>query len=99
MSKLSDRLNDYQTQMSIYAEQHKIILANDVLDMIEQLQEDLEDDIEKVVAELEEEKEISCAYFTKYVNEYNPCLDDEYDDFFHKGLERAIAIIGKGGVE
>lgn len=56
MSKISDRLNDYQTQMSIYAEQHKIILANDVLDMIEQLQEDLEDDIEKVVAELEEHK-------------------------------------------
>lgn len=97
MSKLSDRLNDYQTQMSIYAEQHKIILANDVLDMIEQLQEDLEDDIEKVVAELEEEKEISCADFTKYVNEYNPCLDDEYDDFFHKGLERAIVIVRKGG--
>lgn len=54
MSKTSDRLKDYQTQMSIYAEQHKIILANDVLDMIEQLQEDLEDDIEKVVGELEE---------------------------------------------
>lgn len=99
MSKLSDRLNDYQTQMSIYAEQHRIILANDVLDMIEQLQEDLEDDIEKVVAELEEEKEISCADFTKYVNEYSPCLDDEYDDFFHKGLERAIVVIRKGGAE
>ena len=99
MSKISDRLNDYQTQMSIYAEQHKIILANDVLDMIEQLQEDLEDDIEKVVAELEEDKEISCADFTKYVNEYSPCLDDEYDDFFHKGLERAIEVIRKGGAE
>ena len=34
-------------------------------------------DISKVVAELEEEKEISCADFTKYVNEYNPCLQDE----------------------
>ena len=56
-------------------------------------------DIEKVVAELEEEKEISCADFTKYVNEYNPCLDDEYDDFFHKGLERAIEVIRKGGAE
>lgn len=99
MSKISDRLHDYQTQMSIYAEQHKIILANDVLDMIEQLQEDLEDYIEKVVAELEEEKEISCADFTKYVNEYSSCLDDEYDDFFHKGLERAIEVIRKGGAE
>ena len=56
-------------------------------------------DVEKVVAELEEEKEISCADFTKYVNEYSPCLDDEYDDFFHKGLERAIEVIRKGGAE
>ena len=99
MSKISEILEGYQTHMSIYAEQHKMISASDVLDMIEQLQEDLEDDIEKVVAELEEEKEISCADFTKYVNEYSPCLDDEYDDFFHKGLERAIVIIGKGGAE
>ena len=99
MGKTSERLETYQTQMSIYAEQHKIILANDVLDMIEQLQEDLTDDIVSIVAELEEEKEISCADFTKYVNEYNPCLDDEYDDFFHKGLERAIEVIRKGGAE
>lgn len=56
-------------------------------------------DVEKVVAELEEEKEISCADFTKYVNEYSPCLDDEYDDFFHKGLERAIEVIRKGGAK
>lgn len=56
-------------------------------------------DVEKVVEELEEEKEISCADFTKYVNEYNPCLDDECDDFFHKGLERAIVVIRKGGAE
>lgn len=52
MGKTSERLKDYQTQMSIYAEQHKMILASDVLDMIEQLQDDLKDDIEKVVAEI-----------------------------------------------
>ena len=55
MGKTSDRLKDYQNQMSIYAEQHKIILASDVLDMIEQLQEDLKDDVKKVAAELEKE--------------------------------------------
>lgn len=49
MGKTSERLEAYQTQMSIYAEQHKLILASDVLDMIEQLQDDLKDDIEKVV--------------------------------------------------
>ena len=53
MGKTSERLEAYQTQMSIYAEQHKIILASDVLDMIEQLQDDLKDDIEKIVAELD----------------------------------------------
>ena len=58
MGKISERLEDYQTQMSIYAEQHKIILASDVLDMIEQLQDDLKDDIEKVVAELEDAKSV-----------------------------------------
>ena len=67
MSKISERLECYQTQMSIYAEQHKIILVNDVLDMIEQLREDLTDDIVSVVEELEEEKEISCADYGMYV--------------------------------
>lgn len=46
MGKTSERLETYQTQMSIYAEQHKMILASDVLDMIEQLQDDLEDTVE-----------------------------------------------------
>lgn len=73
MSKLSDRLNDYQTQMSIYAEQHKLILASDVLDMIEQLQDDLKDDIKNVVAELEKEKEI-------HTNAYNISLYKDYPD-------------------
>lgn len=52
MGKTSERLKDYQTQMSIYAEQHKMILASDVRDMIEQLQDDLKDDTDKVVAEI-----------------------------------------------
>ena len=80
MGKTSERLEVYQTQMSIYAEQHKIILASDVLDMIEQLQDDLKDDIEKVVAELEEE-----------------AVSDEYGKLI--GLEDAIDIVRKGGVE
>lgn len=56
MGKTSERLEAYQTQMSIYAEQHKIILASDVLDMIEQLQDDLKDDVDDIVAELEDKK-------------------------------------------
>lgn len=98
MSKLSDRLKDYQNQMSIYAEQHKIILASDVLDMIEQLQEDLKDDIEEVVAELEEAKEkIAREDYcrTKHYIE-NDC---EYKDCFKCCAEYLIDIVRKGGVE
>ena len=77
-----------------------ICTSDDVADLIKLVEnQPTAYDVEKVVAELEEEKEISCADFTKYVNEYNPCLDDEYDDFFHKGLERAIEVIRKGGAE
>lgn len=96
MSITEQRLKDYQLQMSIYAEQHKMLLASDVLDMIEQLQDDLKDDMNKVVKQLEEERELSYADFDRYVEEVSPCLDAEYDDFFHRGLERSIKIV-KGG--
>ena len=56
MSITEQRLKDYQLQMSIYAEQHNMLLASDALDMIEQLQDDLKDDVDKVVEELEERK-------------------------------------------
>lgn len=57
MSITEQRLKDYQLQMSIYAEQHNMLLASDVLDMIEQLQDDLKDDVDKVVEQLEEYRE------------------------------------------
>ena len=53
-------------------------------------------DVEKVVQQLEEERELSYADFDRYVEEVSPCLDTEYDDFFHRGLERAVRIV-KGG--
>lgn len=34
----NEKLQGYRNQMSIYAEQHKIILASDVLDMLEELE-------------------------------------------------------------
>lgn len=85
MGKISERLEDYQTQMSIYAEQHKIILASDVLDMIEQLQDDLKDDIEKAVAELEKLPNREADYY--YANS-NDVID----------REDAIEIVKQGGV-
>lgn len=54
-------------------------------------------DTDKVVEQLKEERELSYADFDRYVEEVSPCLDAEYDDFFHRGLERAVKIV-KGGV-
>ena len=56
-------------------------------------------DVEKVVAELEEEKDIAYADFDMYINDYELDLDSDYDDLLHKGLARAIDVIRKGGVE
>ena len=75
MSITEQRLKYYKLQMSIYAEQHKMLLASDVLDMIEQLQNDLKDDVDNAVEQLEEEREFSYADFSRYVEEVSPCLD------------------------
>lgn len=56
-------------------------------------------DVSKVVEELKEEREYSYADFEEYVQEKSPCLDAEYDDYFHRGLERAVVIVKRGGVE
>lgn len=49
--------------------------------------------VDKVLTKLEEEKEYAYADFEAYVNDVSPCLDAEYDDLFHRGLERAIEIV------
>lgn len=87
MSKISERLEAYQNQMSIYAEQHKVILASDVLDIIEQLQDDLKDSINKVVEELE-----------KRSKEYNSGvrLHGKPEEML---THEAIDIVKRGGVE
>ena len=54
-------------------------------------------DVDKIVEQLEEEKELAYADFDKYVEEVDPCLDRECDDFFHKGIERAIKVLKAGG--
>lgn len=55
--------------------------------------------MDKVVEKLEEEREMSYADFDRYVKNYGLWLDEEYDDFFHKGLERAARIVKRGGVD
>lgn len=56
-------------------------------------------DVDKVVEKLEEEREMSYADFDRYVKNYGLWLDAEYDDFFHKGLERAARIVKRGGAD
>ena len=56
-------------------------------------------DPDKVVEQLEEERELSYADFDRYAEEVSPCLDAEYDDFFHRGIERAIKIVKGGGID
>ena len=48
---------------------------------------------EKILERLDEERELSYADFSRYVDEVSPCLDTEYDDFFHRGLERASRLV------
>lgn len=55
--------------------------------------------VEKVVEQLEKEREYSHADFEEYVQECSLCLDAEYDDYFHRGLERAVNIVKRGGVD
>lgn len=90
MSITEQRLKDYQLQMSIYAEQHKMLLASDVLDMIEQLQDDLKDDVDEVVEKL------------KGLHEGYKCIDNEFQRGAKAGahyvLNRAIEIVKGGGV-
>ena len=90
MSITEQRLKDYQLQMSIYAEQHNMLLASDVLDMIEQLQDDLKDDVDKVVEQLEDRKSLMME--TLKISEADIDRGRIY------GMEKAIEIVKGGGL-
>ena len=70
MGKTEERLNAYKLQMSIYTQQHQMLLASDVLDMIEQLQDDLQDDTDKLAEQLED------YLFEKYCVEGDPKIEE-----------------------
>ena len=89
MSITEQRLKDYQLQMSIYAEQHNMLLASDVLDMIEQLQDDLKDDVDKVVAQLEDYGNEEICYYKN--TPYEKCIEE--------CVHKAIDIVKGGGVD
>lgn len=52
---------------------------------------------EQIIKAFEDEKERAYSDFETYANELS--IDEEYDDFFHSGLSRAIDIVKRGGVE
>lgn len=76
--------------MSIYAEQHNMLLTSDVLDMIEQLQDDLKDDVDKVVEQLEDRKSLMME--TLKISEADIDRGRIY------GINKAIEIVKGGGV-
>ena len=55
--------------------------------------------VDQVINELEEEKEYAYADFEelKLFYEDKDWMVAEYDDLFHRGLERAIEIVKDGG--
>lgn len=55
--------------------------------------------VKKILEKLDEERELSYADFSRYVDEVSPCLDAEYDDFFHRGLERASRLVKEVAAE
>lgn len=91
---LIEELNTWAMQCKSIAE---ISILGAVVSMIEN--QPTAYDVDKVVEELEEEKEYSCADFEDYVFAYelDSHLDSEYDDYFNKGLGRAIDIVKRGG--
>lgn len=44
MSHIKDRLSDYHDFVKKLADDHQMVLASDVMDMIEQIKDDLEQD-------------------------------------------------------
>ena len=47
----------------------------------------------KIIEQLEDEADYAYADFGSYADEYG--IDKEYDEFYHKGLQRAIEVIRK----
>ena len=83
---LKDRVSEYTKSSDEYERFCRIIDA-----------EPTAYNVDNVLNQLEEEKELSYADFDKYVAEICTCLDTEYDDLYHRGLDRAIEIVKQGG--
>ena len=54
-------------------------------------------DVEKVIEQLKEEGEQSYVDFGSYAEEQG--MDSDYEDWFYRGLVRAIDIVKRGGID
>lgn len=52
-------------------------------------------DVKNVIEQLEEESEQSFVDFKSYAEEHG--IDNDYEDWFYRGLIRAIEIVKRGG--
>ena len=52
-------------------------------------------DVEKVIEQLKEEREQSYVDFGSYAEKQG--MDSDYEDWFYRGLVRAIEIVKRGG--
>ena len=97
-----------EVEMLNYSPKEWLVSCKQCSGMVEKWRETKEEAIEqwntrkpidRIMEQLEEEKDIAYADFEKYTNDYFLDLDEDADDWYYKGLERAINIIRKGGVE
>lgn len=90
----ADKLIDFINAGHLRSRFEPCFSEDDVVKMIEN--QPTAFDAEKVVNQLEEEKELSFADFEAYAKEFG--YEEDSDDWFHKGLGRAVQIVKEGGV-
>ncbi len=83
--KLISVLKERATNEAIAGYMTAYDVTNSIIDEVEE--QPTAYDVDAVVEQLENERDLSCADFERYVEEVCPKLDDEYDDFSIKDLK------------
>lgn len=77
-------------------EDEMVSLADIAVSMLMEIEEQpTAFDAEKVIEQLEEESKQSYEDFESYAEEHG--IDNDYEDWFYRGLIRAIEIVKRGG--
>lgn len=86
------RYRDMRTALDIVYELIKADMLKSEWDIEEQ---PTAFDVKNVIEQLEEESEQSFVDFKSYAEEHG--IDNDYEDWFYRGLIRAIEIVKRGG--